>query len=307
MNRMSCHPHTRKPSDVHDEPSAQIETLQVEHLGARSKQDKEKAELVDRSKINRIRNDFPNEVKEIFKLRPLRTLANDDKFLDILGKIIYRNRTQADNSTKQAASSTIQSVDQAVEIIDLVKKGIQGLDIAQLKSSLNLANQLLPGFFPEGPGDFAELMHRFQAMLLVLSLALTLATGVSQLPRKRGRRTSEHVLPAIELIQLWEHVTAERLQEGVQVRRIEPVPTPKKDKGTIGQSSTEFVRIALQMISPGITDSQVFTAIKHALLTQREFYKLLPSDADLAKTMGAIFRMNERASFVRKKPASKRL
>jgi hypothetical protein len=165
---------------------------------------------------------------------------------------------------------------------------------------LNLANQLLPRYFPEGPGDLVELMRRFHAMLFFLSLALTLATGVCQRPRRRGRPTSEHVLAAIELIQLWEHVIAERSHESAQARRIRPVPTPKKNEGIVDQSSTEFVRIALQMISPGITDSQVFTAIKHALQTQREFYELLPSDADLAKTMGAIFRMNERASLVRK-------
>jgi hypothetical protein len=250
--------------------------------------------------INRIRNDFPNEVKEIFKLGPLRALANDGEFLDRLGKIIYRNRTLADSSTKQAVSRTIQSADQAVETIELVRSGIQGLDIEQLKPILNLANQLLPGYFPEGPGDLVELMRRWQAMLLILTLALTLATGVFQRPQGRGRPTSEHVLAAIELIQLWEHVTAERSQEGPQVRRIKPVPTPKKNEGIIDQSSTEFVRITLQMISPGITDSQVFTAIKHALQTQREFYELLPSDVDLPKTMGAIFHMNERVSLVRK-------
>jgi hypothetical protein len=105
------------------------------------------------------------------------------------------------------------------------------------------------------------------------------------------------------LIQLWEHVTAERLQEGPQILRIKQVPTPKKNEGIVDQSSTEFVRITLQMISPGITDSQVFTAIKHALQTQGEFYELLPSDVDLAKTMGAFFHMNERASLVRKKPS----
>jgi hypothetical protein len=44
-----------------------------------------------------------------------------------------------------------------------------------------------------------ELMRRFQAMFLFLSLALTLTTGVSQLPRGRGRPTSEHVLAAIEI------------------------------------------------------------------------------------------------------------
>ena len=242
-------------------------------------------------------------MKEIFKLRPLRAVANDDEFLDRLGKIIYRNRTLADSSTKQAVSLTIQSADRAAETVELVKRGIQGLDIGQLRPILNLANQLLPGYFPEGPGDLVELMRRFQAMFLFLSLALTLATGVSQLPRGKGRPTSEHVLAAIELIQLWEHVTAERSQEGPQILRIKQVPTPKKNEGIVDQSSTEFVRITLQMISPGITDSQVFTAIKHALQTQREFYELLPSDVDLAKTMGAIFHMNERASLVRKKPS----
>jgi hypothetical protein len=121
-----------------------------------------------------------------------------------------------------------------------------------------------------------------------------------QTPRGRGRLTSEHVLPAIELIQLWEHVIAKKSQKETPTYSIKPVPTPKKNEGIIDQPSTEFARIAFQMISPGIKDSKVFTAIKHALRVQMEFYKLLPSEADTAKTLGAIFHMNERARLVRK-------
>jgi hypothetical protein len=108
------------------------------------------------------------------------------------------------------------------------------------------------------------------------------------------------MLAAIELIQLREHVTVGKSPEDSQSRRIRSVPAPKKDQGIIGQPSTEFVRLALQMISPGITDSKVITAIKHGLQTQKEFYDLIPGNAGLAKTLGAIFRMDERAILVPK-------
>lgn len=117
---------------------------------------------------------------------------------------------------------------------------------------------------------------------------------------RRDHRVDEHVLPAIELIQLWEHVIAQKSQKGSQTCTIKPVPTPKKNAGIIDQPSTEFVRIAFQMISPGIKVSKVFTAIKHALRVQMEFYKFLPAEAGTAKTLGAIFHINERVSLVRK-------
>ena len=246
---------------------------------------------------------FPKELEEIFKLKPLRHLANDDDFITAFGNIVHRNERLTDRETKQKLLKLIQDVDEAADKIELVRKGIEGLDSELIKPVVNIASQLLPAAFPEAlrKEDLTDIFFQFQARLLFLSTALGLGTGLIPTRQKRGRKPSEHVSTAIELIQLWEHATAKKSVKNQKHFEIHPAPSPKKDKGLIGQNSTEFVRLAFKLISPGITDAEVFTAIKHALKDQSEFYRLLPKEGDAAKLTGAIFRMNERARLVRKK------
>jgi len=83
----------------------------------------------------------------------------------------------------------------------------------------------------------------------------------------------------MQLMEAWEVFTAEQLWgEDSPVWVVKPVPTPKKldvndRKVVTKQPSTEFIRIALRMINPAITDAQVFTAIKNARSLRDEAYE----------------------------------
>ncbi len=118
-----------------------------------------------------------------------------------------------------------------------------------------------------------EQLDESVAFLNALKNAVKTAADVALLPRKRGDKTAYHFLPTLPLMELWESILA--TQQGRAGRRKgTAVPTPKKVPGVAQsekeltfiskQPSTEFIRMALRMIDPAITDAQVFTAIKVA-------------------------------------------
>src|SRR6476659_134363 len=128
----------------------------------------EQRDLIDRAIIARLRSDFFNELNELFKLRPLRALANDEGFLSRLAKIIYLHRSLASKNNRDAVEQLIQNVDEAEGKIELVKRGIKALDIYQFRLTANLAGHFLPTYFPEtlGNADLVEILARFQMILL---------------------------------------------------------------------------------------------------------------------------------------------
>jgi hypothetical protein len=250
----------------------------------------------DHSPVEKLRRDFPGELKDIFKLRPLRSLAHADEFVADFANIVFFNQRLADDSIQRIIILATKSADQAVENIESFKRHFTAIDVEVLKATFRLMHQLYPGLIPKNidNDELFKILSWVQTVFLFLSLATALSTSVSEAPKRRGRPGSKHVFPAIQLIQLWEKTTAEK------IGRLKPVPTPKKNQGLIDQPSTEFIRIALKMIDPKINEAKTFTAIKHALETQEEFYRKLPSDPDMARTLGAMFAMDERATLVRK-------
>jgi hypothetical protein len=242
----------------------------------------------------KLRREFPDQLKDIFKLHPLRSLADVDGFLTDFAQIVYTDRKLANDDIKQATMLAIQSADDVVDKIELLRKNCVAMDADLLTPIFRLMHRVHPQVAPVDLRDdaFFGMLDWVQAMLTMFSLATAVSTDVSGPRKSRGRPRSKYVRTAIRLIQLWEHFTAEKV--GV----LKSIPTPKKNQGIIDQPSTEFMRIALQIIDPKIKESEVFTAIKHALETQKEFYQKLPSNPDVAKTLGQFFAMNERATLV---------
>ena len=149
--------------------------------------------------------------------------------------------------------------------------GLAKMDIEQLQMVVVIASEIFPQ--PLEKRDvraFLRLLHDFQALMLTLHAAIKLGTGISELPKSKGRPSSPYVQPALELIQVWESLTATPYCEDSPLEVIKRVPTPKrlevKDRKYLTkQPSTEFILIALRMINPKIKDAEVFTAIKNAL------------------------------------------
>src|SRR6185503_16435053 len=133
--------------------------------------------------------------------------------------------------------------------------------------------------------SFLRMLNDFKALMLTLHAAIILGTGISGVSKGKGRPPSPYVEPALELIQVWESLTATRYAEDSPLWLMKRVPTPKKleisepkgkdQKYLTKQPSTEFILIALRMIDPKIKDAEVFTAIKKALAERDELYDLI--------------------------------
>lgn len=152
------------------------------------------------------------------------------------------------------------------------------MDGVHLETVLSIASEVFPRPFFENQDltGFFRLLQDLRMLLLTLHAAIQFGTGIVDKPTHRGRPSSPHVQQALELINAWENVTAERFAEDSPLWLIKRVPTPKREKTddeeiVIKQPSTEFIQIALRMINPTIKDAQVFTAIKKALAWRDEF------------------------------------
>ena len=76
-------------------------------------------------------------------------------------------------------------------------------------------------------------------------------------PQRKGRPPVPYVLAAYELIELWEALTGRKA--------VYPKGSAKgeDDECEAVQPSTEFIRLALKMIDPDVTNAQVITCLKH--------------------------------------------
>jgi hypothetical protein len=256
----------RRHSDGEEEQSTQIAKLQLEKL----------------------RSEFKSDVDEILKLPPLTAIPDPTDFLLTLGEVVYRGKRRRQNKHILAIETALSYANDAVVQIEKIIEGLAQIDIEQWETILFAANHLFPDDCPREMsvlGLFNMLNHS-RKLLVMLNAVAPIATGISDSPRGRGQPRSPYIHLAWQLIDLWEATTAQRKSEDSPVWQISRVPTPKrldtrddqKDLLT-KQHSTRFIRIALRMISPNITNAQVFTAIKEALATRDQFYQVVASGA----------------------------
>lgn len=255
----------------------------------------------DKWLVDRFRERHPNEINAICELAPLRKQnAWVDPLLLNLFNIVatYGRRLSDDEDYSGLVLQSIRSAEAAAQNFDSVVDGIMKMDITHIRQILFFAQRLHPEFFGKnGVMDFYRALNEFNSMMAALSAAIKLGTGTFDRPRGRGRPPSPYTRPALELIELWEFITAEKpsLSTGWMIKK---VPTPKKldierPKGgnhvETKQSSTEFIRLSLRMIKPEISDSEVFTAIKKALKVRdegRRFFERASHDPLLRWLMG---------------------
>ena len=126
----------------------------------------------------------------------------------------------------------------------------------------------------------------------VLPAAIKLGTGISGLPKERAT-SSRYVQPALQLIDVWEFLTATRYcvtTIGVIKRyHAKKTKSPSRPKGKdqkylTKQPSTKLISIALHMINPNIRDAEVFTAIKNALTERDSLYDYIQRKLDVRKS-----------------------
>jgi hypothetical protein len=232
----------------------------------------EQTALIKKLQLDQLRADFSQEVEQICNLRHLQSnpYLVDDLLLE-LGKIVFFGRRRLDKQHVDRVLQSIRSSNDAAANIEQIMDGLAKMDIEQLQTVLFIARRVFPRPFEKRDlGGVFRLLDELQALMLTLHAAIKLGTGISDIPKGKGRPSSPYVRPALELIEAWESITT-----------IKRVPTPKKldvsgpkskdDEIPTKQPSTEFILIALRMINPKIKDAEVFTAIKKALALRDEW------------------------------------
>jgi hypothetical protein len=240
--------------------------------------------LIEKLQLDQLRADFPQEVKQICNLRPLQSNPHlvDDLLLK-LGKIVDFGDRRLDKQQVDRVLQSIRSSNDAAANIAQVMGGLAKMDIEQVQTILFIARKVFPRPFKKRDlGGVFRLLNELQALMLTLHAAIKLGTGISDVPKGKGRPSSPYVVPALELIEAWESITTTRDREDSPLTFIKRVPTPKKldisgpkskdQEIPTKQPSTEFILIALRMINPKIKDAEVFTAIKKALALRDQWY-----------------------------------
>ena len=244
----------------------------------------EQTALIKKLQLDQLRADFPQEVEQICNLRPLRSSPHPvDDLLLKLCEIVHFGRRRLGKQHVDLVVQTIRSSNDAAANIAQVIDGLAELDIEQLQNILFIAREVTPQPFEKRDlSAFFRLLNDYRALMLTLYAAIKLGTGISDVPKGKGRPSSPYVQPALELIEAWEAITATRYCEDSPLEVIKRVPTPKRleasgpkgkdQKYLTKQPSTEFISIALHMINPNIRDAEVFTAIKNALRERDGLY-----------------------------------
>jgi hypothetical protein len=173
-------------------------------------------------------------------------------------------------------------------IVDRLAK----LDGSHIETLWAVASEIDPNGFTQR--DCIELLNQLSSMMhtmRVLTVALPFATGVSGNKRGQGRPPKPYFEAAMEMISLWEIVTAESKPPpyNPDVFFIEAVKTAKKEvkKGepdiVASKDSIEFCRLVFRMIDPNITLPQVRTAINNARRA-REMWLQFLDDASSSRS-----------------------
>ena len=244
--------------------------------------------------------DFPLEFAAIGRLKPVMQWVGDkskDKLQLQLGAIVYLHRRRYGDDaynglakqnypvppiSARPRSSKKKLPTLELPYFELIREALAGLQDA-VGSLENAANRLkfvdmphwetisivaksIPSLEVE---DFDALnVHRRLAGLMNflagLSISIQLGTGVTTSRKGKGRPGDNYLWAAMDLVELWKVIS------GKSVTTPRGTANAKNDQKEFTQPSTEFVRLALKMIDPHVTNSEVVTAIRGALLVQKK-------------------------------------
>jgi hypothetical protein len=238
-------------------------------------------ERPDRMRLDWLITDFPKELHAICCLVPLRSSANLIPFLTQLTAIIYLFRAKYESVP--VAKKVGRELEKGAGNLERAIQDFRRMNYFVLGAALPEVSEKSPRLKGLDATQVLELLDEYQVFLNALNDAVRTTADVALVPRKRGDKTAYHFVPTLPLMELWESILATQ-QDRAARRQGRGVPTPKrvtevaqsKNKLTFisKQPSTEFIRIALRMIDPTITDAQVFTAIKVARSKRNSLYAM---------------------------------
>jgi hypothetical protein len=267
---------------------------------------------VDRSRLAEFKATFPKETTEICSLRPLQSRKHLlDNFLLTVDEIVGFHRRRLKPGQVERVAQAIRFSKDGADKIQIVSEALAQMDAQQLEIVFSLARLFIKSFSKNGDsGEVFRLLDETAALLHALHKALQFGTRIEDRPTGRGRPPSAYVWETVHLMQIWENFIPEQFAHSPH-SLIKRVPTPKKyvtedNEIVVKQPSTQFIRIALRMIHPTITEPQVFTAIKQALSWANKLSRFARTEPaqSFTGTMRALKDFEAGRAQVRKKPAS---
>jgi hypothetical protein len=241
-------------------------------------------ELVDQIRLNRIPSLYPKEFDSICKLRSLRERPDilDHLKLELDEIVTQYRRRYSDAHYFTRIEECIRFTNAAAADLENVVDRLFKLDGGHIEMLWRAAREIDSDGFSKA--DFRELVNQLVSMsqtMKLLTVTITVATGVADNKRGRGRPRNPYSQVAWELIDLWEYAAAKLGQHNKEISIIKRFPRPKKlvERGvpdtSASQESTEFCRLVFRMIDPNIKLSEVRTAINNALNERDTFRQFL--------------------------------
>jgi hypothetical protein len=267
-------------------------------------------------------SNFPKDFEELCRIPPLDEIKNNEDLMTAvridLGQIVckHRKRFTDDPNYFVRIEQCVRAAESAENALKEVLDLFVGMDNEHREAALDLAREIGPCIFPEQKlGNFLEQLAAAAMKMEILERAVSTVTGVAAQKRGKGRPLSNYIVPAYELMQEWEIITATPMTVGdaligfsdettpterrtlrrfdapFPARKIKPVPTPRPlGKGTdrnpkpqYAEHSTAFIGQCLKMIAPKITPQEVVTAIKHAV-SLRPVYRRMVENVHAGKS-----------------------
>jgi hypothetical protein len=218
-----------------------------------------------------LQREFPEELRAICALAPMQSNPNLDRFLLGLHAIVYTFRARFEGAN--GAVRVVSALEHAIANIEKVIQGLGHFNAFALAAALPDVSEKCSQLKVVDAGQVFEQLTDTVVFLRALSEAMRSAASISVVPKRRGDKRKYDYVPALYLRWLWEGATG-----------IEEIPHPKKlpkdvverekPKFISKQPSTEFIRLALRMINPAITDAQAMTAIGSTFWAMEKYPEL---------------------------------
>jgi hypothetical protein len=252
------------PSEIWEKPWIDVDALIARRLDTLRDQDRRITDQESEyAETNKLSIEFSSEFNRICKL--MQDVTTDElltkaEVIELnLSEIVYRhrNRHSRDRGYFQRIRGGVQSAEIAADHIDKLVGVLMKLDDVHRDTFMFTVNKLSLGRFGEMVGDFARPILEAQLMMQLFSKALQLSTLEPFEQQGRGRPRVKYVPAAYDLVDLWERLTGQKA--------VYPKGSAKGKGGLYEavQPSSEFIRLALQMIDPDITNAQAITCLKY--------------------------------------------
>jgi len=251
-------------SEIWEKPWIDVDALIARRLDTLRDQDRRITDQESEyAETNKLSIEFPSEFNRVCKLMQDVTtdeLLTNDEIIELnLSEIVYRhrNRHSRDRGYFQRIRDGVESAEIAADHIDKLVGVLMKLDDAQRDTFMFTVNKLSLGRFGEMLRDFARPILEAQLMMQLFSKALQLSTLEPFELQGKGRPRVKYVLAAYDLVDLWETLTGRKA--------VYPKGSAEGEGGQneAVQPSSEFIRLALEMIDPDITNAQAATCLKY--------------------------------------------